>query len=642
MHGSEAAKEGAMLRFAARKRRVSSSVKHSVAPAVTPMTPSRYVQHAKIRNILRSSQLQTKLTIGQPHDKHEEEADRMAEQVIRMSEPQVRSEIEEEEELLETGSLGELIQTQVTANGEGKISSESSLSKNRGSMSPVMKRDENDERHYKILFANTEVRWAPDGDPKVNKSESGALYGLGMHRPHGMKYVGVFEKELTKPPKVSLKYNDDERAWIIQSVTAFTEVDVMEPVEEAYPRYREKNPDDNNVVDNEKLGTRDPLTGKGHWVDVITNLCQYGTENYRPQDMFWWVRNSTLYHEKVHHREYKKWFNKKWDAFQRQMGGRLQEQLEMRQIDPVNHESMKNGAEAVLKDIILQTDGPGNTEPQAYGETRERYWAREADDIKKYFMKVNYKKTPPIQRQVEEEEKRGLHIKQEFNHAPAVNPDLESRILSLHGGGQPLPESVQAFFEPRFGYDFCQVRVHADSKAAESARAVNARAFTVGHHVVMGAGQYSPGTAEGRRLLAHELTHVVQQGNPQAQGKFLTAKPDKQQIPTGASRIQRQQGATPPQCPTTISRVIFNLYASGIGTGATYLRPGSRMDFHNFDTRPHRIRMVPGALFSNASFSVNPGGTVSVIVMRTRTLTGASIVDNPGSGQTVHDVVVCP
>src|SRR5690348_10689940 len=65
--------------------------------------------------------------------------------------------------------------------------------------------------------------------------------------------------------------------------------------------------------------------------------------------------------------------------------------------------------------------------------------------------------------------------------------------------------------ESRFGQDFSQVRVHTDTKAAESARAVNALAYTVGQDVVFGEGQYTPGTQEGKSLLAHELTHVVQQ-----------------------------------------------------------------------------------------------------------------------------------
>src|SRR5207253_648342 len=71
--------------------------------------------------------------------------------------------------------------------------------------------------------------------------------------------------------------------------------------------------------------------------------------------------------------------------------------------------------------------------------------------------------------------------------------------------------STRSFMEPRFGHDFSQVRVHTDERAAESARSVNALAYTAGQDVVFGGGQYEPGTNEGKKLLAHELTHVVQQ-----------------------------------------------------------------------------------------------------------------------------------
>jgi len=84
--------------------------------------------------------------------------------------------------------------------------------------------------------------------------------------------------------------------------------------------------------------------------------------------------------------------------------------------------------------------------------------------------------------------------------------------LALSSPGQPLPASTRAFFEPRFRQDFSQVRVHADREAQQSARDVNALAYTVGSHVVFGDGRYAPETPDGQRLLAHELTHVVQQG----------------------------------------------------------------------------------------------------------------------------------
>jgi len=82
----------------------------------------------------------------------------------------------------------------------------------------------------------------------------------------------------------------------------------------------------------------------------------------------------------------------------------------------------------------------------------------------------------------------------------------------LRSPGRPLEAETRTRVEPRFGYDFGEVRVHADTRAAESARAVNALAYTVGRDVVFGAGQYAPHTAGGERLMAHELTHVIQQG----------------------------------------------------------------------------------------------------------------------------------
>ena len=81
----------------------------------------------------------------------------------------------------------------------------------------------------------------------------------------------------------------------------------------------------------------------------------------------------------------------------------------------------------------------------------------------------------------------------------------------VSGSGAPLDRGVRSYMEPRFGADFGGVRIHAGSEAAGSARALNARAFTVGRHVVFGAGEYRPESDAGRRLLAHELTHVVQQ-----------------------------------------------------------------------------------------------------------------------------------
>src|SRR5215470_14964726 len=76
---------------------------------------------------------------------------------------------------------------------------------------------------------------------------------------------------------------------------------------------------------------------------------------------------------------------------------------------------------------------------------------------------------------------------------------------------QPLDAATRAAMEARFGHDFSRVRVHTDTRAADSARAVNALAYTVGEDVVFGRGQYRPSSADGQRLIAHELTHTIQQ-----------------------------------------------------------------------------------------------------------------------------------
>jgi len=96
----------------------------------------------------------------------------------------------------------------------------------------------------------------------------------------------------------------------------------------------------------------------------------------------------------------------------------------------------------------------------------------------------------------------------------------------LRSAGQPLDAGARAFFEPRFGHGFGDVRVHTDGRAAESARAVGAVAYTVGRDVVFGAGMYRPQTPEGRRLLAHELAHTVQQqGSGPVQGPLRVEAP---------------------------------------------------------------------------------------------------------------------
>jgi hypothetical protein len=112
------------------------------------------------------------------------------------------------------------------------------------------------------------------------------------------------------------------------------------------------------------------------------------------------------------------------------------------------------------------------------------------------------------------EEEQNMQRKESGNGDITAANELESYVGNLSGGGQTLPEDVRSFFEPRFGYDFGNVKVHTDSIGAKSAQSINALAYTSGNNIIFNEGQYSPNTDSGKSLLGHELTHVIQQTEP--------------------------------------------------------------------------------------------------------------------------------
>jgi Domain of unknown function (DUF4157) len=112
----------------------------------------------------------------------------------------------------------------------------------------------------------------------------------------------------------------------------------------------------------------------------------------------------------------------------------------------------------------------------------------------------------------EEDEEKPIQAKRVPSVDPAAPVHATAAAHATKNGGAPLPTAVRSYFEPRFGYDFSDVQVHADAEAAIATRAIQARAYTLGRNILFGAGEYAPSMETGRRLLAHELTHVVQQG----------------------------------------------------------------------------------------------------------------------------------
>lgn len=110
--------------------------------------------------------------------------------------------------------------------------------------------------------------------------------------------------------------------------------------------------------------------------------------------------------------------------------------------------------------------------------------------------------------------------------AGPLDPDIESDIRGAQGGGRPLDDGVRGDMESHLGVDLSSVRVHADSRGDALSRSVQADAFTTGTDVFFRSGKFSPDSGDGRKLLAHELTHVVQQSSGSVPSESRVSHPD--------------------------------------------------------------------------------------------------------------------
>ncbi|HZX74463.1 MAG TPA: DUF4157 domain-containing protein, partial [Cyclobacteriaceae bacterium] len=111
-----------------------------------------------------------------------------------------------------------------------------------------------------------------------------------------------------------------------------------------------------------------------------------------------------------------------------------------------------------------------------------------------------------------EEEEKQLLKKGNSSDSCSLAPPIVNDVINS-SSGKSLDADTRSYMEPRFNYDFGNVKIHDNNQAAESADSINALAYTSGHNVVFNKGQYNPSSDSGKRLLAHELTHVVQQGS---------------------------------------------------------------------------------------------------------------------------------
>ena len=171
-------------------------------------------------------------------------------------------------------------------------------------------------------------------------------------------------------------------------------------------------------------------------------------------------------------------------------------------------------------------------------------YEREADRVATQVMSIKSDAPPTTRTKLNKQDENAAQRKTETVTRPAITPltrrssslarenkntdmagsfdaghDVEQQITASSRGGDPLPAKLRSDLEPRFGTDFSGVRVHTDAQSDGLNRSIGAQAFTHGNHIFMGAGKYSPTTDSGKHLLAHELTHVVQQTGSEVQRK---------------------------------------------------------------------------------------------------------------------------
>ena len=180
--------------------------------------------------------------------------------------------------------------------------------------------------------------------------------------------------------------------------------------------------------------------------------------------------------------------------------------------DPYEREAERTADLVMAPDMTSKMSGPAIPRP-SLAASLSRVVQRAMGKMEPPVRKDDDWKKKEDEKKKDDDRKKTVQ-KKSAGPAPSVVPSrVEQTIETLSaGGGSPLPESLRARFEPRFGYDFGAVRVHTGEHATGAATALGARAFTVGDHLFFGAGEYQPTSTQGQRLIAHELTHVVQQG----------------------------------------------------------------------------------------------------------------------------------
>jgi len=169
-------------------------------------------------------------------------------------------------------------------------------------------------------------------------------------------------------------------------------------------------------------------------------------------------------------------------------------------------------ADSMAYKIMRMPTPAAGKEEKIQRKPEEKIQKKEDDKIQKAAMpeeKIQKKEEDKIQKAPASEEK----LQRDGTGVPAVSANVQSAIQNKTSGGQPLSSDVRSYMDPRFNADFSNVRVHHDAESASLNNQLSARAFTHQNHIFFSRDQYQPGASEGKQLLAHELTHTIQQGH---------------------------------------------------------------------------------------------------------------------------------
>jgi hypothetical protein len=197
------------------------------------------------------------------------------------------------------------------------------------------------------------------------------------------------------------------------------------------------------------------------------------------------------------------------------MSDKKEEEKIQRQPEKKEEEKIQKMGDKKEEDKTLHRQGEKKEEEkiQKMSDKKEEEKIQRAPEKKEEekIQKMDDKKEEKELHRVPEKEEEKSIAKKESSPSKSSSPDTSTYIHSLNGKGSALPKDTQHFFGERMGYNFSNVRIHTDASAEQSAKDVNAKAYCIDNNIVFNKGQYNPASAEGKKLLAHELAHVVQQ-----------------------------------------------------------------------------------------------------------------------------------